>query len=269
MNHTGNAKDAVFTVPINTDIFLLCAWKREMDSIVDRSIKHVSSGLEVDIRVALRDVEAFEAEAFSSTGEIDPKTVTKVVQELSKVKTRRSISHTAATRRARASAVVTVGWSMMLAMTRAWGSSCPPRTTRRTVRMWAVMWAVMWAEAGRTGVVSTTTKGHATGFFACLLCVQGSRIDLRRILGVIFDGWLFLRCFLALFGGLLLLLLLGRSLLIGTAIMAEGKILRTISSEEGVIFEVGHEVKEWMWWWVEVMDRRHDVGVSVPESDGD
>jgi hypothetical protein len=139
------------------------------------------------------------------------------------------------------------------------------------------MWPVMWAEAGGTGVVSTTTavtmstatKVHAAGFFACLLCVQGSRIDLGRILGVIFDGWLFLRCFLALFGGLLLLLLLGRSLLIGTAITAEGKILRTVSSEERVIFEIGHEVKEWVWWWVEVMDRRHDVRVCVPESGGD
>jgi hypothetical protein len=91
----------------------------------------------------------------------------------------------------------------------------------------------------------------------CLLCVQGGRVDLRGILGVIFDGWLFLRCFLALFGGLLLLL--GRSLLIRIAITAEGEVLRTVSSDEGVIFEVGHEVKEWVWWWVEVIDRRHDV----------
>jgi hypothetical protein len=28
MNHTGNAKDTVFTVPINADILLLGAWKR-------------------------------------------------------------------------------------------------------------------------------------------------------------------------------------------------------------------------------------------------
>src|SRR5277367_5505996 len=107
MNHTGNAKDTVFTVPINTDIFLLSAWKRQMDGVVGRSIEHVNSGLEVDIGVALRDVEAFEAEAFSDTGEIDPKTITKVVQELGKVKARRSISHAAATRRARAGPVVT------------------------------------------------------------------------------------------------------------------------------------------------------------------
>ena len=50
-----------------------------MDSVVGRSIEHVNSGLEVDIRVAPRDIEAFEAEAFSSTREIDPETVTKVV----------------------------------------------------------------------------------------------------------------------------------------------------------------------------------------------
>jgi len=133
------------------------------------------------------------------------------------------------------------------------------------------MWPVMLAEARGTGVVSTTTaaatstatKGHPTGFLACLLCVQGGRIDLRRILDVIFDGWLFLRCFLALFGGLMLLL--GRSLLIGIAITAEGEVLRTVSSEEGVIFEIGHKVKEWVWWWIEVMNRRHDVRVSVLE----
>jgi hypothetical protein len=123
-------------------------------------------------------------------------------------------------------------------------------------------WAVMWAEAKGTGVVSPTTaaamsaaaKGHATGFFACLLCVQGDRIDLRRIFGVIFNGWLSPCCFLALFGRLLLLLLLGRGLLIGIAITAEGEVLRTVSSEEGVVFEIGHEVKEWVWWWVEIMD---------------
>src|ERR1700722_16048201 len=135
MNHAGNAKDAVFTVPINTDIFLLSAWKREMDSVVGRSIEDVNSGLEVDIGVAPRDVEAFEAEAFTSTREIDPKTATKVVQEHRKVKTKRSISHAAATRRARAGPVVTVGWSMMWAMARARRPSCPPRTTRRTMRM--------------------------------------------------------------------------------------------------------------------------------------
>ena len=138
-------------------------------------------------------------------------------------------------------------------------------------------WAVMWAEARGTGMVSptavaamsTATKGHATGLFACLLCVQGGRIDLGRIFGVIFNSWLFLCCLLALFGGLLLLLLLGRCLLIGIAITAEGEVLRTVSSEEGVIFEIGHEVKEWVWWWVEVMDRRHDVRVSVPKSGRD
>ena len=117
--------------------------------------------------------------------------------------------------------------------------------------------------------ISTATKRHATGFFACLPCVQGSRVNLRRIFGVIFNGWLFLSCFLTPFGGLLLLLLLGRSLLIGIAVTAEGEVLRAVSSEEGVIFEIGHEVKERVWWWVEVMDRRHDVRVSVPESGRD
>jgi hypothetical protein len=50
-----------------------------VNSVVGRSIEHVNSGLEVDIGVVPRNIEAFEAEAFSSTGEIDPETVTKVV----------------------------------------------------------------------------------------------------------------------------------------------------------------------------------------------
>jgi hypothetical protein len=140
---------------------------------------------------------------------------------------------------------------------------------------WAVrMWPVMWAEAGGTSMISTTTaaamstaaKGHTPGFFARLLCVQAGRIHLRGIFGVIFNSWLFLCCSLALFGGLLPLLLLGRSLLVGIAITAEREVLRTVSSEEGVIFEIGHKVKKWVWWWIEVMDRRHDIRVSVFES---
>jgi hypothetical protein len=152
--------------------------------------------------------------------------------------------------------------------------------------MTVAMWPVMWAKGWWAGVVSTTTaaacstatrtilesaveasaavEGHATELVWCLLRIQGGRIDLWGVLVVIFDTRLLLFCFLALFGRLLFLL--GWRLLVGIAVLAEGIVLRTGSGEEGVVLNVGHEIKERMWWWVEIVDGRHDVGRSICES---
>jgi hypothetical protein len=146
--------------------------------------------------------------------------------------------------------------------------------------MWAEWW---WAKWWWTGMVSATTtaacsaatrttlegaletaaaaEGHATTLFWCLLCIQGGRIDLRGVLGVIFDRRLLLLCFLVVFGRLLFLL--GRGLLIGITTLV---VLSAVSGEDGMILNVGHEIPEWVRGGVEVVDGRHDVRLSVCKS---
>lgn len=101
---------------------------------------------------------------------------------------------------------------------------------------------------------STSAERHSTELIRDI-CVHGVGIDFWRIGVLILGGRLLLANVFACFSLLLLLLLL---------IVVVG-ILTAICCEEGVVFDVGHEVPEWVGRRVEVVDGRHDVCMGREE----
>lgn len=49
----------------------------------------------------------------------------------------------------------------------------------------------------------------------------------------------------------------------GITILAGGLVLRTVRGEDGMILNVGHKIPKWVWWWIEIIDGRHDVRCST------
>ena len=149
------------------------------------------------------------------------------------------------------------------------------RPVMYTKGRWAKRWWAGMVAATTTAICSTAARpilesaletsaaaeGHAMKSFYWFFYIQGGRIDLRWILGIIFDGGLLVFCFLGIFGGLLFRL--GGRLLIRISTLAERMVWRTIGSEEGVVFDVSHKIPEWVGWRIEVVDGRHDVGYSL------
>lgn len=76
MNDACDAENAVLAIPIDAEVFLLSAWKGDVDGVVGGCVEEVGARLEISFVVGPGGVEALKAETFSRAKEIDTEAIT-------------------------------------------------------------------------------------------------------------------------------------------------------------------------------------------------